>query len=99
MLEPCIGKLCLITVYYLLSEQTVLISERAAVSRKIESRERVDKACGKSAKTAVTQTCIVFKLRYLGKSIAQILKHRLIVGCLHEVQDVCCEQSAHKELK
>src|SRR4029450_1738488 len=60
ILHPCIGKLDLVTIAEFLLKESVLVMDSIADSRKIQRGERIEEACGETAKAAVSKPHVVF---------------------------------------
>ena len=60
--QPVVGNFNLLTLNDFLFEETVLITDGAAVTGQTVSRERIDKARRQTTETAVAETCVGFFL-------------------------------------
>ena len=87
--QPVIGKLCLPAVYDSLLEDTVFVKDRVACCGECAGCKSVKVAGGKSAKTAVTESCIGFFLLDMFNLYIKLLEC-LCHFVLHtEVVEVC----------
>ena len=96
--QPDVGQLDLQAVDDLLLEETVLIADGKAGCRVVERRQRVHKAGGKSAETAVAETRVRLELIKVVDVEAEVLQRQAVFVHHAEVAEVGLERSAQQKL-
>ena len=98
-LEPGVGHLNLISVHNLLFEQTVFVSDAAAVSRQVKICQRIQEARRQTTQTSVPQTCVCLYLFNVIKGETKLFKRLSVHFSFHNVHKIVAHCATHKELK
>ena len=93
---PIVSNFYLITVLDKLLEKTILITNAVTVERYFHSSGTVEIASCKTAKTAVTESCIVDIFKYIDVN-ALFLEHLLYILKNTEAVKVVVHHSTHKK--
>ena len=95
--EPHVGELYLPAVDYLLFEEAVFIAERIAHCGVVARCERVQKACGKPAETAVAEACVGLEFIQIFKVEAVRRNDFFVYVGRAEIVNAVFKRSAEKE--
>ena len=97
--EPVVRLLELEAVLYLLSEDSVVVSDSITEGGDLQSGHGVKETCSESAEASVSETCIGLHVRKLLIGVTQVLEGLAYLVVESHVGDVVGHGTAHEEFQ